>query len=136
MKFYILIYFFLTIQGSFASWDFIHKDKNNTSIFIDSSSIKVFNTLRYAWTMLSLDINNENIKKTGFTSYVTHEYFNCNNKTRASLIEIKFYKAMGQGKAFYDSYPDAVIDKPIYGSLGSRLIEKVCNYAKVDDKQQ
>jgi len=131
MKFliiFIFLYFFAS-QGH-AKWEFISKDKNNSSIYIDIQSIKIFKNLIYAWTMYTLDEGDTRIKKTGYSSYITHEYFDCNNSTRATLIELKFHKPMGIGSSFYDSYPDAIINKPKTGSLGYDLVKKACSYIK------
>lgn len=131
MKFLIIFIFlfFFASQGH-AKWEFISKDKNNSSIYIDIQSIKIFKNLIYAWTMYSLDEGDTRIKKTGYSSYITHEYFDCNNSTRATLIELKFHKPMGIGSSFYDSYPDAIINKPKTGSLGYDLVNKACSYIK------
>tara|TARA_B110000261_G_C13000747_1_gene324142 strand:- start:42 stop:437 length:396 start_codon:yes stop_codon:yes gene_type:complete len=129
MKF-LLIFIFLfsfTNQGH-AKWEFISKDKKKSTIYIDIQSIKIFKNLIYAWTMYSLNHNDLRIKKTGYSSYITHEYFDCNNLTRATLIELKFHKPMGKGISFYDSYPDAVINKPKPGSLSYDLVKKACSY--------
>ena len=80
--------------------------------------------------MYSLDKDDIRIKKTGYASYITHEYFDCNTLSRATLIELKFHKSMGMGESFYDSYPDAIIDTPSLVSLGYDLVNKVCSFAK------
>ena len=131
MKFllFFIFIFFNTFQSQ-AEWEFISKDKNNSSIYIDIQSIKIFNNLIYGWTMYSLDKDDIRIKKTGYASYITHEYFDCNTLSRATLIELKFHKSMGMGDSFYDSYPDAIIDTPPLGSLGYDLVNKVCSFAQ------
>jgi len=131
MKILVFIIFIFTfVFQSYANWEFISKDDNNASIYIDIKSIKIFKNLIYAWTMYSLDKNDKRITKTGYSSYITHEYFNCNNLSRATIIELKFHKPMGIGESFYDSYPDAIIDKPQLGSLGYNLVKKACSYIK------
>ena len=131
MKVLLFIIFMFTIAfQSNANWEFISKDSKNSSIYIDIKSIKVFKNLIYAWTMYSLDKDDIRITKTGYASYITHEYFDCNTLSRATLIELKFYKPMGMGESFYDSYPDAIIDTPSLGSLGYDLVNKVCSFAK------
>ena len=37
---------------------------------------------------------------------------------------------MGVGTSFYDSYPDAIINKPKTGSLGYDLVNKACSFIK------
>ena len=130
MKFLLIIILFSITFQSEAKWDFISKDKNNSSIYIDINSIIIFKNLIYAWTMYSLDKKDIRIKKSGYSSYVTHEYFDCNNLTRATIIELKFHKPMGGGESFYVSYPDAIIDKPQSGSLGYDLVNKACSFIK------
>ena len=131
MKILVFIIFIFTfVFQSYANWEFISKDDNNSSIYIDIESIKIFKNLIYAWTMYSLDKNDKRITKTGYSSYITHEYFNCNNLSRATIIELKFHKPMGIGESFYDSYPDAIIAKPQLGSLGYNLVKKACSYIK------
>tara|TARA_B110000238_G_scaffold199057_1_gene245206 strand:+ start:1230 stop:1625 length:396 start_codon:yes stop_codon:yes gene_type:complete len=127
LTFIFLFLFSFQIQ---ANWEFISKDKNNSSIYIDIESIKIFKNLIYAWTMFSLNKDDIRIKKTGYSSYITHEYFDCNNLSRATIIELKFHKPMGVGTSFYDSYPDAIINKPQTGSLGYDLVSKACSYMK------
>ena len=131
MKILVFIVFISSfIFQSYANWEFISKDDNNSSIYIDIESIKIFKNLIYAWTMYSLDKNDKRITKTGYSSYITHEYFNCNNLSRATIIELKFHKLMGIDESFYDSYPDAIIAKPQLGSLGYNLVKKACSYIK------
>ena len=125
-----IIFMFIIAFQSNANWEFISKDSKNSSIYIDIKSIKVFKNLIYAWTMYSLDKDDIRITKTGYASYITHEYFDCNNLSRATLIELKFHKPMGVGESFYDSYPDAIIDKPQVGSLGYDLVNKACSFVK------
>ena len=126
----IFIFLFSFANQGHTKWEFISKDKNNSSIYIDIQSIKIFKNLIYAWTMYSLDKDDMRIKKTGYASYITHEYLNCNSLSRATIIEIKFHKPMGIGTSFYDSYPDAIINKPKTGSLGYDLVNKACSYIK------
>ena len=129
MKFLLIFIFLLSITfQSHSNWEFIAKDKNNSSIYIDIQSIKIFKNLRYAWTMYSLDKEDLRIKKTGYSSYITHEYFDCDSLTRATIIELKFHQPMGKGISFYDSYPDAIINMPSPGSLGYDLVNKACSY--------
>ena len=125
-----IIFMFIIAFQSNANWEFISKDSKNSSIYIDIKSIKVFKNLIYAWTMYSLDKDDIRITKTGYASYITHEYFDCNTLSRATLIELKFHKSMGMGESFYDSYPDAIIDTPSLVSLGYDLVNKVCSFAK------
>jgi hypothetical protein len=126
---FIIFTFIFAFQSS-ANWEFISKDSKNSSIYIHIKSIKVFKNLRYAWTMYSLDEDDIRIIKTGYASYITHEYFDCNTLSRATLIELKFHKPMGMGESFYDSYPDAIIDTPPLGSLGYDLVNKACSFVK------
>ena len=131
MKILVFILFISTfVFQSYANWEFISKDTKNSSIYIDIGSIRIFKNLIYAWTMYSLNKDDKRIIKTGYASYITHEYFDCNNLSRATLIELKFHKPMGVGESFYDSYPDAIIDKPQLGSLGYDLVNKACSYLK------
>ena len=80
--------------------------------------------------MYSLNKSEIRIKNTGYSSCITHEYFDCNNLSWATLIELKFHKPMGEGISFYDNYPDAIINKPNPGSLRYNLVIKVCSYIK------
>ena len=131
MKFLVfIIFFYYFIMPSYGNWEFISKNNNNSTIYIDINSIKIFKNLIYTWTMYSLDQEDKRIAKTGYASYITHEYIDCNNLSRATLIEIKFHQPMGKGKSFYDSYPDAIINKPQVGSLGFDLITKACSFIK------
>ena len=126
---FIIFLFTFAFQSS-AKWKFISKDAKNSSIYIDIESIRIFKNLIYAWTMYSLNKDDKRIIKTGYASYITHEYFDCNTLSRATLIELKFHKPMAMGESFYDSYPDAIIDTPPLGSLGYDLVNKACSFVK------